>query len=388
MIQPCRAAALVAAHATLLGCAAPARHAGSAGAPASAPAATLAPADSALVATVDSFTRARAAMDSLSGVVLLARDGVPIYTFTAGVADRARGTPNTTSTKFNLASLDKYFTQIAIWQLARAGRLSRSDTVGKHLPDYPNERVRREVTIQHLLSMRSGLGDFGSDNYRTYVERRHTLRSLDDYLALFAADSLEFAPGTRQSYSNAGYVVLGKIVERLSGRSYYDYVREHVFIPAGMVSTGYFAVDERVPEMAVPYTTSPSAAGDFSEDAPALPERRPATGLLAYRGSSAGGGYSTAEDLLRLSRALQSHRLLDAAFTDSLLGWRNTGPGQFEWSGWAGGAEGINTMFYMQSTGHTLIVLSNYDPPSANVYRGKLWSEWLPAWLRAAPSAR
>ncbi|HEU4452396.1 MAG TPA: serine hydrolase domain-containing protein [Longimicrobium sp.] len=385
MIQPCRAAALVAAHAALLGCAAPARHAGSAEAPASAP---LAPADGALVAAVDSFTRARASMDSLSGVVLLARDGVPIYTFAAGVADRALGTRNTTSTRFNLASLDKYFTRIAIWQLASAGRLSRSDTVGKHLPDYPNERVRREVTIQHLLGMTSGLGDFGSDNYRTYVARRLTLRSLDDYLALFAADSLEFAPGTRQRYSNAGYVVLGKIVERVSGRSYHDYVREHVFSPAGMVSTGYFAVDERVPEMAVPYTTSAAAAGDFSEDAAPLPERRPATGLLAYRGSSAGGGYSTADDLLRLSRAIQSHRLLDAAFTDSLLGWRNTGPGEFDWSGWAGGAEGINTAFYMHSTGHTLIVLSNYDPPSASVYRGRLWSEWLPAWLRAAPSAR
>lgn len=106
----------------------------------------------------------------------------------------------------------------------------------------------------------------------------------------------------------------------------------------------------------------------------------PATSLLAYRGSSAGGGYSTANDLLRFARALQTHRLLDAAHTDSLISYR-TRAGHFDWDGWAGGAEGINTVFYLHDTGHVIIVLSNYDAPSATVYRRLLWNEWFPRHL-------
>ncbi len=339
----------------------------------------LDPRDSALVASIDGFTQARVAMDSLSGVVLLARDGVPICARTVGLANRATGAPNRLDTRFNLASLDKYFTRIAIRQLQQEGKVSMTDRVGEHLPEYPNRRVREEVTIEHLYDMRSGLGDFGGDSYETFVAGRLTLRTLDDYLALFAHDPLRFAPGSKQAYSNAGYVVLGKVVERASGQSYYDYVQQHVFEPAGMVNTGYHAPDDRAPNTAIPYTTAPAVLGDFGEDARRPSERRPATSLLAYRGSSAGGGYSTAEDLLRLSRALHARRLLNAAFTDSLLDFR---PGPFSFDGWAGGSEGINTVFYVHTTGHTLIVLSNYDPPSATDYRRKLWSDWLPAWLR------
>ncbi len=335
----------------------------------------------ALVATIDSFTRARAAMDSLSGVVVLARGDETLYAFSTGFADRAAGTRNGPGTRFNLASVDKYFTRIAIRRLQQAGKLKLSDLVGTHVPDYPNARVRDEVTIKHLLDGRSGLGDFDDDDYRTYRASLTKLRTLDDYVALFAGDSLQSTPGTTYAYSNAGYVVLGKIIERASGQSYYDYVRRHIFEPAGMTNTGYFTVDDAAPNTAVPYTTSPKAIGDHSAGAAPLPQRRPATPLLAYRGSSAGGGYSTADDLLRLARAITSHRLLDAAHTDSLLGFRSRGPGYFDWDGWAGGGEGINTLFYLHSTGHVLVVLSNYDPPSAQVYRAKLWNEWLPRHL-------
>ena len=335
--------------------------------------------DSALVRDVDAFTRQRAAADSFSGVVLLARHGKPLYVFTHGFADRETGAPNRMDTKFNLASLDKYFTRIAIRQLQAAGKLQVSDLVGRHLPDYPNARVRDEVTIAHLLGMRSGLGDFDNVDLRRYYANRMQLRTTDDFMALFATDSLLFAPGTRVEYSNAGYVVLGKIIERLSGQSYYDYVQRHVFDPAGMRNTGYFTLDQSVPNMAVGYTTSGSDSTGPGKT------RRPNTSTLVYRGSSAGGGYSTAEDLLKLSTALSSHRLLNEAFTDSLRKWRKpTPPGEFDWDGWAGGSQGMNTVFYDHSTGHTLIVLSNYDPPSASIYRPTMWQNWLPKWLRGS----
>ena len=342
-------------------------------------------ADSALVAAIDSFTKRRAAMDSLSGVVLLARDDQPIYAYTTGLADRATGAPVGLDTPFNLGSLDKYFTRIAIRQLQQAGRLRMSDLVGRHLPDYANARVRDEVTIGHLYHMRSGLGDFDSDDYRSLTRAAPTLRGIDDYIALFIDDTLAFKPGTSTRYSNAGYVLLGKIIERASGMSYYDYVQRHIFDAAGMRGTGYFPPpNEPGSRVAIGYTRSARARGDFSDGAKPLAERHPNTSLLAWRGSSAGGGYSSARDLLALSRALRQHRLLDAAFTDSLFAYAKRTPGKFEWDGWAGGSEGINTIFYMHDTGHTLIVLSNYDDPSARIYRGKLWNEWLPAWLRAS----
>ena len=381
-------ALVLAAQVTLGACSAPARR--DAADVASPKAPSLDPRDSVLVATLDTFTRARVAMDSLSGVVLLAREGVPIYTLPIGLANRVTGAPNRLDTKFNLGSLDKFFTRIALRQLQRAGKLSMTDRVGKFLPEYPNPRVRDDVTVKHLYEMSSGLGDFGTDNYRTLVAKRLTLRTLDDYIALFATDSLHFAPGTKQAYSNAGYVVLGKIIERASGQNYYDYVRQHIFAPAGMRNTGYFPADDRAIGTAIPYTTSPSVTDTLGEGATRLADRRPAVSLLAYHGSSAGGGYSTAEDLLELSRAIAAHRLLDAAFTDSLLDLRGPSPFSADgWAGgWAGGAEGINTIFYMHSTGHTLIVLSNYDPPSATVYRRKFWSDWLPTWLRSASDAK
>ncbi len=338
------------------------------------------PADSVLALEIERFTRMRIAADSFSGVVVLERRGTPLYRVATGLADRSSGAPNSFDTKFNLASVDKYFTRIAIRQLQQAGKLALTDSVGKHLPDYPNDRVRREVRLNHLMGMTSGMGDFGSD--AEFSARRLSLKTLDDYVQLFARDTLLFAPGTKQSYSNAGYIVLGKIVERLSGQSYYEYVQRNIFDPAGMRNTGYFTLDDDTRGRAIGYTADPTAA-----IAPAAHPRVPHTSFLPFRGSSAGGGYSTAEDLLALSRALLSYKLLDRKHTDLMLDFGTPKPGEFGWSGWTGGAEGANTVFYMHTTGHTLVVLSNYDPPTATVYRRKLWSEWLPAWLahRATP---
>ena len=344
-------------------------------APVGTPRPALESRDRNLVASIDSFTRMLARADSFSGVVLLAHHGVPIYSHATGMADRERGLPNGLDTQFNLASVDKIFTRIAIRQLEQAGKLSMSDRVGVHLPEYPNARVRNEVTIRQLYEMKSGIGVYAGEEYH---RKRMTLRTIDDYLALFATDSLRFDPGTKQEYSNGGYVVLGKIIERVSGQSYYEYVSEHVFRPAGMVHTGYFSPDERGVNRAIPYTTSTKVAGDASTGGNPLSERKAATALLPYRGSSTGGGYSSAQDLLRLSQALTGHRLLSPAFTDSLIDLR---VGPLTLGGWTGGSEGANAVFYVHTTGHTLIVLSNYDPPSATVFRRKLWDEWLPAWV-------
>lgn len=291
------------------------------------------------------------AEDRFSGVVMLAKDGTPVLSQAWGMADPTKGIANRPDTKFNLGSINKFFTHVAIGQLAAAGKLSLNDTIRKHLPDYPSP-VADKITIEQLLQHRSGLGDiFGPK----FLAAHASLRTLSDYLPLFADKPLEFEPGTDQRYSNAGFVVLGLIIEKISGQSYYDYVRDHITKPAGMNDTASYAIDEKVPNRAIGQTKR-------GPEGP-LPERRSNIGTLPARGSSAGGGYSTAADLLRFSQALLADKLLPKRWTDWLFtgnfdvtGKRNIGV--------AGGSPGVNAVLEIEPP-YTLIVLSNYDPPSA-----------------------
>jgi CubicO group peptidase (beta-lactamase class C family) len=289
--------------------------------------------------------------DRFSGVVMLAKDGKPLLTRAVGMADPEKGIANRPDTKFNLGSINKFFTKIAIGQLAAAGKLSLDDTIRKHLPDYPSP-VADKITIQQLLDHRSGLGDiFGPK----FMASHASLRKLSDYLPLFADAPLEFEPGASQRYSNAGFVVLGLIIEKISGQSYYDYVRDHITKPAGINDTASYAVDENVPNRAIGQTKR-------GPEGP-LPQRRSNTATLPARGSSAGGGYSTAPDLLRLTQALLADKILSKDWTDWLF-TNKVGSGGKRALGVAGGSPGINAVLEIAPP-YTFIVLSNFDPPTA-----------------------
>lgn len=220
--------------------------------------------DAAVAAKAGETLRALSEKGAFSGVVLLARNGVPFFLEAYGSADRDFGVPNRKDTKFNLGSINKIFTQASIAQLAAAGRLSLSDTIRRHLPDYPNPAADR-ITIQELVTMTSGLGDIFGKKYDATPKAR--LRTLADFLPLFVDEPLLFEPGTSRRYSNAGYVVLGLIIEKASGQSYHDYVREHLFRPAGMKDTDAYAQDAIVPNRAVGYTR------ETEGDAPPAPRR-------------------------------------------------------------------------------------------------------------------
>jgi CubicO group peptidase (beta-lactamase class C family) len=289
--------------------------------------------------------------DRFSGVVMLAKDGKPLLSRAWGMADPAKGIANRPDTKFNLGSINKFFTHIAIGQLAAAGKLSPNDTIRKHLPDYPSP-VADKITIEQLLQHRSGLGDIFGPKFKS---SHASLRKLSDYLPLFADAPLEFEPGSSQRYSNAGFVVLGLIIERVSGQNYYDYVRDHITRPAGMTDTASYAVDENVPNRAIGQTKR-------GPEGP-LPQRANNTATLPARGSSAGGGYSTAPDLLRLSQALLTDKLLPKEWTDWLFTGKLDAPGRRS-IGVAGGSPGVNAVLEIAPP-YTLVVLSNYDPPSA-----------------------
>ena len=311
-------------------------------------AATLDAQEAGIVAAVQKLVDA----NQFSGSLLVAKDGKPIVEKAWGLADVSVKAPNTIDTKFNIGSINKFFTKTAIAQLAQAGKLSLDDTIRKHLPDYPSA-VADRITIRQLIEHRSGLGDMFGDRYDAAPPSR--LRELKDFLPLFADQPLQFEPGTSQSYSNAGYIVLGLIIERLSGEKYRDYVRRHIFVPAGMNETGFYTLEEKVTNRAIGYT--------LHADDHELTERRPNTPSLPGRPSSAGGAFATAGDLLRFTNALQANKFTSQKWTNWILG-NSFEPVGKPSIGVAGGAPGINADVELDN-GWTVIAMSNYDPPAA-----------------------
>ncbi len=323
-----------------------------------------------------------AVADEFSGVVLVAKDGEPVLTRAFGLADRDRKVANRAGTKFPLASMGKLFTAVAVCQLAERGRLSLDDPIGKHLADYPNRAVAEKVTIHHLLTHTSGLGDFFGK--REYEQAKDRFRSPRDYFPLFANDALAFEPGTDILYSNAGFIVLGAIVERASGESFLAYVREHIFRPAGMADSGYNETGDDVLGLAVPYEGAGWDA-NYVPSRPGSPTARKANPSARGGGSPAGGGYSTAADLLRFDRALRRHTLLGAEMTERVLsgkgevgafgalhlthayGFQHREAADERIVGHSGGYPGVSGRLdmYLRS-GYTVVSLANYDPPTGH----------------------
>ena len=321
--------------------------------------------DAAAAAEAGAYLRKLAEAGDFSGVALIAKDGKPFFFEAYGLANRDFGVPNRKDTKFNLGSINKVFTQVAIAQLVAQGKLTLSDTIRKHIPDYPSPAAD-QITIKELLTMSSGLGDIFGARYDA-TPKSH-LRELSDYLPLFVDEPLLFEPGTQRRYSNAGYIVLGLIVENASGQRYHDYVREHVFGPAGMKDTDAYPQDAVVPNRAVGYTHEEK--GDRA-NAPSGPPHVNVYALPA-RSSSAGGGYSTAADLLAFDEAMRHDKLLPAVWTDWFFTDKSRPPATTPLpkrqggGGFAGGTAGVNAVIESDlDTGYTVVVLSNLDPPSA-----------------------
>ncbi len=336
--------------------------------------------DAAVAAAADAYLRRLARDDQFSGVALIAKNGAPVFEKAYGLANRDLGVPNRADTKFNVGSINKIFTQVAIAQLAAEGKLSLADTVRKHIPDYPSSAADR-ITLQQLVTMSSGLGDIFGERFDATPKDR--LRTLADFLPLFVDQPLLFEPGTDRRYSNAGYIVLGLIIEKVSGEPYHDYVRRHVFLPAGMRESGAYPQDSVVPNRAVGYTQE---GGDGSgSHAP----RVNIYGLPACP-SSAGGGYATARDLLAFDVAMRHEKLLSPDWTDWFYSEKATAPAagprtepappprrRSGSGGYAGGTPGANAVLEADlSTGYTIVVLSNLDPPSAESVARKL-RQWL-----------
>jgi D-alanyl-D-alanine carboxypeptidase len=298
--------------------------------------------------------------EDFSGVVLVARKGRPFATFAQGWEDHDRHIPNSQATRFRVGSMDKMFTAVAVLQLAQAGKVDLQAPLITYLKDYPNADWAQKVTLHQLLTHTGGAGDiFGPE----YDAHREQLRTLEDYVRLYGARASDFEPGAKWDYANYGYILLGRVIEVVSGRTYYDYLQDRVFTPAGMTGSGFEPESAPVPDRAIAYE---HVAVGF----------KPADGL-PWRGTSAGGGYSTAEDFLKFTTALYDGRLLDEAHRKTMTTGRfddGSGmmygygiaayPSQPPMIGHSGGAPGMNGDLRIIGDGEgAIVVLSNVAPP-------------------------
>lgn len=322
-----------------------------------------------LVAAAQARIAAEVAADRFSGAVLIAAPDRILLEAAYGLADREARKPNTVDTQFRIGSMGKMFTSVAIMQLAQAGKLDLSAPIGRYLRDYPNPLVAAQVTADQLMTHTAGVGDFFGAEFDAHHD---DLREPKDYVAMFGPRAPLSAPGTRQDYSNYGFIVLGRLVEVVSGLTYDEYLRRNIFAPAHMTGSGALPENVKIPSRAIGYTDDHG-------------QLRPAVKNQVYRGTPAGGSYSTVGDLQRFAAALMANRLLDAEHTKLLTTGRTTLPNgtsvAYDFSsstgegrrvfGHAGAAPGQNGVLQIfPDDGYTVVVLANRDPSIAGVIAG------------------
>lgn len=189
--------------------------------------------DPGMTAAFDDALAARFTTDAPDCAVLIARGSTIVYEKAIGLADLNTKQALTTQHQFRIASVTKQFAAVAILQLAEAGKLNVTDEIQKYM-DFPAKE--QPITIEHLLTHSSGIPDFTRTVAYTPEAYANAI-TLPELIALFADEPLEFAPGSRWSYSNSGYILLTAIIENVSAQSWSDYAREHLFEPAGMISS-------------------------------------------------------------------------------------------------------------------------------------------------------
>jgi CubicO group peptidase (beta-lactamase class C family) len=323
--------------------------------------------DAQLAAEITTLFRQQCSSDTYSGAILVARQGKVLTEAACGEASKRYHVPNNVDTRFNIASVGKMFTAVAIAQLAEAGKLAYEDSLDKYLDaSWLPAEAASKITIAQLLAHSSGLPDITEDA-RAVNSSRALYRELSDMKPLVHSYQPSFQPGSRYAYSNTGYLLLGAVIEKVAGQNYYDYIRQHIYQPAGMTHSDSYPLDEPVENLAMSYTTSYQGQAHARE----------ATfdGLL--RGAPFGCGYSTLHDLLNFAQALQDGKLLKPESLQAL--WQNHAPSLSDSQGYGYGFElrtgatgrvighsgqfpGVAARFDMyRDRGMVVIALSNYD---------------------------
>ena len=324
----------------------------------------------------DALIRRHLAAQTFSGVVLVADHGKPVFRRAYGLANREWNIPATPETVFRIASTTKTFTAAAILRLAEQGKLTLDDPIAKYYPATP--AAWSGITLRNLLNHTSGIPDFVSTT-NGFIRNGARLRDKpDDLVALVRDKALEFAPGSKFHYSNTGYVLLGLVIQKVSGESYSDYLSDAFFKPLGLAHTAYDDFADGVPKRASGYWRP---YGAWEHARLMTPEASDASGALR----------STADDLLAWDQALHRGNVLtpasrQAMFTDYGHGY---GLGSFVemrhghrlWDH-GGNVPGFcNAFEYYPDDGLTVIVMDNVEGQDAE----KLAKELAYAWFGWAP---
>ena len=318
-----------------------------------------------LPSQLDAHVLSYVAQDKFTGAVLVARDGKPVLERAYGMANREWSVPNTVDTKFRLGSITKQFTAALILQLEEKGKLSVGDPVSKYVTDCPP--AWEKVTIHHLLSHTSGIPNFTS--FPDYGKTKSLPVTATALVGRFRSEPLEFEPGAKWNYSNSGYVLLGYIIEKVTGKSYAEVLRANILDPLGMKDTGY---DD-------PKTIIPGRASGYE---PKDKGWRNADYIDMTVPHAAGAMYSTVNDLLKWDQsfyggpqilsAASKTKMFTAVKNNYAYGWGVEKQGGHNRESHGGGIDGFATWIARFPDDRvTIVVLSNNEAAPA----GKVGNE-------------
>jgi len=257
--------------------------------------------------------------ERFSGVVLIQREGESLFEGAYGYANRSWKVMNRMDTRFRMASISKMFTAVAVLQLIDEGKLALDTRIADCL-DLGNTKIPPEATVYHMLTMTSGITDWfdeSGDWEEEWAElcRTHPIylfRRNEDYLPLFVNEAPVAPVGEKHQYNGAGYILLGLMIEHLSGVSYFDFIRRHIFGPAGMRRSDFVALDDVCDGVAEGYLPVEDKVGTIIDWKKNIYSTTPAA-------AADGGATSTALDLVCFSQALREGQLLSRAMTEQML---------------------------------------------------------------------
>jgi CubicO group peptidase (beta-lactamase class C family) len=301
------------------------------------------------------------AKDWYSGTVLVAKGPQVLVTDFAGEANKGDHAPINIDTKFNLGSMNKMFTSVAVARLVEAGKISFDDPIGRWIDEtWLPKDVTAKITVRHLITHTSGLGSYFNEAYDK--SSRALFRRLDDYKPLIRDDRPAFEPGARFQYSNTGMFLLGVIIEKVTGEDYFEHIRKAVYAPAGMTSSDCYEMDYPVENLAIGYSPDWTSPYKWQNN------------LYKHviKGGPAGGGFSTVKDLHRFALALLSGAFVPKGLRETM--WTDFKGSNYGYGfqvvqgpagqvvGHSGGFSGINSRLdiYVDS-GYIVAAMCNYD---------------------------
>ena len=322
-----------------------------------------------LTANLDGFLARFAKTGAFSGAVLLARRGQVIFEKAYGEASREPSTPNQVSTRFNIASVDKLFTAVLVFELIEERKLALGGKLCDYLPNYPL-KTACPITLDQLLTHTSGLGDVMSPRLMRAVDR---FKTPQDYIDTFGNDPLTFEPGKHWAYSNFGYAVLGRIVEVTEGKPFAEVMTERIYEKARMKDSTHLESAANAPDVAVPYASSLPGGKGKLEYGPERDARRflplPAPFCCSF---------TTVRDMYNFSQALLAGRLVSRKSLELMVKTDKTAPGDLidhygygvmtdlidgvPYFGHDGGVWGVNAVFRMTPDNDVVVALSNVSP--------------------------